>query len=105
MVVVDAIGLQFDRLADGLLGVREIFGDELPKVELFRKSVKDNLELLYRLGAQKTVEGFKSGTLSPRAGEAGITRDHPGSLASLASPPPGAERPCVSRFDFWQSNG
>ncbi len=58
--IAQKAGSNVDSLADGLLGVREIFGDELPKVEPFRRTVKDGLELLYRVGAQKAVERFQS---------------------------------------------
>ena len=43
-------------LADGLLGVTEIFGNDLPRSESFREELIAHLESLFRSGALKTVQ-------------------------------------------------
>ena len=44
-----------DRLVDGLLGVAEIFGEDLPRHECFRAELVGHLTMLLRRGALETV--------------------------------------------------
>ncbi len=53
--LADAAGGDADKLVDGLLGVQEIFGTDLPGDVLFRQAVNDHLASLLRDGAAKTV--------------------------------------------------
>ncbi|MEP9376451.1 mannitol dehydrogenase family protein [Aquabacter sp. CN5-332] len=53
--LADEAGRDAHRLADALLGVREVFGDDLPREERFTEPVKRNLDLLLREGAATTV--------------------------------------------------
>ncbi len=52
------VGSDTDGLADGLLAVREVFGDELPKVEPLRAAIKAALKTLYAEGAKGAVEAY-----------------------------------------------
>lgn len=45
-------------LASALLGVREVFGDDLPRAPAFTAAVTAALDRLVRLGARRTVEGL-----------------------------------------------
>ena len=49
-------GASATRLADGLLGVAEIFGDDLPRSETLRTQLVAHLSSLYRNGALKTIQ-------------------------------------------------
>lgn len=49
-----------ERLAEKLFGVREIFGDDLPKDPRFTQAVTRALVQLYRGGARRTVAEFPS---------------------------------------------
>lgn len=53
--IADASGGSAAKLADGLLGVSEIFGDDLPRNELFRGTVVPHLASLLSRGARATV--------------------------------------------------
>ena len=53
--IADAALRNADGLADSLLTVREIFGDDLPKNEAFRAAVITNLVSLYDKGAAATA--------------------------------------------------
>jgi fructuronate reductase len=44
------------RLADGLLGVSEIFGNDLPRSESLRQDLVTHLESLLSNGARQTVQ-------------------------------------------------
>jgi fructuronate reductase len=51
----DAAGRDPDRLADALLGVKQMFGEELPREERFTGPVREWLATLYERGAAETV--------------------------------------------------
>lgn len=53
--LADAAGRDADRLSSALLGVREVFGDDLPREERFATPVKQALGALLRDGAAATV--------------------------------------------------
>jgi fructuronate reductase len=53
--IADAASRNSDSLADGLLAVREIFGDDLPRNETFRAAVSGHLASLYGKGAAATM--------------------------------------------------
>jgi fructuronate reductase len=53
--IADASGGSAAKLADGLLGVSEMFGDDLPRNELFRGTVVPHLASLLSRGARATV--------------------------------------------------
>jgi fructuronate reductase len=55
--ITDAAGPDSARLAPALMGVREIFGDDLPGDPRFAGAVTRALESLLRRGARATVEG------------------------------------------------
>ena len=54
--LADAAGPAAERLAPALLGVREVFGDDLPANPRFAQPVTDALDSLFRKGARATVE-------------------------------------------------
>jgi len=54
----DEAGLSAERLAPALLGVREVFGDDLPQNPAFVGAVTDALGRLLRDGARRTVENL-----------------------------------------------
>lgn len=60
--IADAAGHAPPKLVDGLLNVREIFGDDLPRNERLRSVLTGHLASLYRSGARETV-----GDVIPRA--------------------------------------
>ncbi|KGM32581.1 hypothetical protein P409_20525, partial [Inquilinus limosus MP06] len=47
-----------DRLAPALLGVRAVFGDDLPGQPQFRAAVISALEALYRQGSKATAAEY-----------------------------------------------
>lgn len=53
-----AAGPSAGALAPALLGVREVFGDDLPRSPVFTAAVTAMLDRLVRLGARRTVEGM-----------------------------------------------
>lgn len=53
--IASAAGRSPDRLAHGLLRVREIFGDDLPRSEQFRAALVGHLASLFGRGALETV--------------------------------------------------
>jgi fructuronate reductase len=44
-----------ESLLDGLLGLDDVFGDDLPNNTSFRRTVQDHLDSLFRVGAVETV--------------------------------------------------
>ena len=56
--LADRAGGSAATLADSLLGVQEIFGDDLPKDTRFTEAVTANLVRLYERGAKRTVSEF-----------------------------------------------
>jgi fructuronate reductase len=50
-----------DRLVDGLLGVAEVFGEDLPHHESFRAELVGHLAMLLRRGALETVRSVNHG--------------------------------------------
>ena len=57
--LADRAGGSAENLAGLLLGVREIFGDDLPNDSRFTGAVTANLVRLYEKGAKQTVSEFK----------------------------------------------
>jgi fructuronate reductase len=57
--IADGAGGSPERLAEGLLAVREIFGDDLPNDPRFTGAVRENLARLYERGAKRTVAEFR----------------------------------------------
>ena len=53
--LADTAGPSAARLAPALLGLREVFGDDLPRDPRFVQPVTDALDVLFRKGAQGTV--------------------------------------------------
>ena len=49
-----------DRLVDGLLGVEEVFGNDLPRHKGFRAELTGHLSLLLRRGALETVQSLNA---------------------------------------------
>lgn len=49
------------KLLDGLLGIREIFGQDLPQHEGFRATLKTHLDLLLGVGSRRTVQSLVQG--------------------------------------------
>ena len=58
--LADGAGGSAENLAGALFGVREIFGDDLPKDLRFTAAVTANLARLYERGAKGTVSEFKA---------------------------------------------
>ena len=54
--IADGAGRDPDKLASGLLLVGEIFGDDLPKEQMFRTTVSAHLASLFTIGAAATVK-------------------------------------------------
>jgi fructuronate reductase len=54
-VLAEAAGNEPAKLVDGLLNVREVFGDDLPRNEQLRTVLTDHLVSLFGLGARETV--------------------------------------------------
>ena len=54
--IADGAGRDPDKLATGLLLVSEIFGDDLPKEQMFRTTVSAHLASLFTIGAAATVK-------------------------------------------------
>ena len=54
--IADAAGLVAERLAPALLGVREMFGNDLPRDPRFAHAVTDALDALFARGARAVVE-------------------------------------------------
>ena len=54
--ITDAAQNSPARMVDGYLGVREIFGSDLPQNETFRKELVGHLQSLYEHGALQTVQ-------------------------------------------------
>jgi fructuronate reductase len=59
--IADRAGDSAERLAGGLFGVREIFGDDLPGDPRFTGAVTAALAQLYARGAKRTVAGLVAG--------------------------------------------
>lgn len=53
--LADAAGLTADRLAPAVIGVREVFGEDLPKDPRFTRPVTEMLDALLRRGSRATV--------------------------------------------------
>jgi fructuronate reductase len=53
--IADAAGRDADKLVDGLLGVPEIFGTDLPENAVFREAVTAHVRSLFAKGALATV--------------------------------------------------
>ncbi|MDX6806197.1 mannitol dehydrogenase family protein [Terrihabitans rhizophilus] len=60
--IADAAGPDAARLAPALLGVREIFGEDLPNEPRFTRPVEEALASLFARGSAATVEAVASGT-------------------------------------------
>ena len=58
--IADAAGRAPEKLADGLLGVREIFGDDLARSEPLRATLVGHLTSLFERGARQTVRDLAS---------------------------------------------
>jgi fructuronate reductase len=58
--LADGAGGSAENLAGALFGVREIFGDDLPKDPRFTEAVTANLTRLYERGARRTVSEFEA---------------------------------------------
>jgi fructuronate reductase len=58
--LAERAGGSAENLAGALFGVREIFGDDLPKDPRFTGAVTANLARLYERGAKRTVSEFKA---------------------------------------------
>ena len=56
----DAAGPDPANLSSALLGIEQIFGRDLPADPNFTVAVAKALDSLIRLGAQKTIEDFRS---------------------------------------------
>ncbi|RYE87582.1 MAG: mannitol dehydrogenase family protein, partial [Hyphomicrobiales bacterium] len=57
--IADAAGGDAERLADGLLGVTEIFGSDLPGDATFREVVTGHLSSVFANGALATVKAIQ----------------------------------------------
>jgi fructuronate reductase len=53
--VLQHAGRDVPRIAAALLGLKAIFGDDLPADQRFRQAVSDALTRLYSLGSRQTV--------------------------------------------------
>lgn len=53
--ITDAAGNAPAKLVDGLLGVREVFGDDLPRSEYLRSRLVNHVTSLFQLGARETL--------------------------------------------------
>ncbi|MBV1700447.1 MAG: mannitol dehydrogenase family protein [Hyphomicrobiales bacterium] len=58
-------GMDAGRIVNGLLEIREIFGEDLPKNTAFRQGVEAALAQLIKHGAEKTVEDFAARFSNP----------------------------------------
>lgn len=56
--IADAAGKDPARLVDGLLNVREIFGDDLPASAPFRAALHAHVQSLFATGSRRTVENI-----------------------------------------------
>ena len=57
--IIRAAGGAPPKLVDGLLGVTEIFGDDLPRSELFRRVLTQHVTALFVQGALSTIRRRK----------------------------------------------
>ena len=53
--IADAAGKRPEKLVDGLLSVREVFGDDLPRSGMLRSALTDHVAALFQHGAVATV--------------------------------------------------
>lgn len=59
--IADAAGRDPDRLIDGLLGITEIFGDDLPRDETFRATLSRHVTSLFEIGSLATIARVNAG--------------------------------------------
>jgi fructuronate reductase len=58
--ITDATQGNPTRLVEGMLAVREIFGEDLPQSTPFKNCLMQHLTSLYELGAARTVESMSA---------------------------------------------